>query len=85
MISKIEGMTKLQKRAWWKQKSERIVQRRFGDLRPSLASRRSSFVLEPDDMKRAGLMSQPYFFIFQTDTAFPNQNAHHPKYGQHHD
>ena len=46
-------MTKLQKRAWWKQKSERIVQRRFGDLRPSLASRRSSFVLEPDDMKIA--------------------------------
>lgn len=46
-------MTKLQKRAWWKQNRERIVQRRFGDLRPSLASRRSSFVLEPDDMKIA--------------------------------
>ena len=41
-------MTKRQKRAWWKQKSERIAQQRFGGFQTSLASRRSSFVLEPD-------------------------------------
>ena len=41
-------MTKRKKRAWWKQKSERIAQHRFGAFRTSLASRRSSFVLEPD-------------------------------------
>lgn len=53
MISKIEGVTKRQKRAWWKQNRERIVHRRFGGLRPSLASCRGSFVLELDDMKIA--------------------------------
>ena len=41
-------MTKRQKRAWWKQKSERIAEQRFGGFQTSLASRRSSFVLEPD-------------------------------------
>jgi len=28
-------VTKQQKRAWWKQKSERIAQRRFGGFRTS--------------------------------------------------
>ena len=61
-------MTKLKKRAWWKQKSDRIAEHRFGDFRTSLASRRSSFVLETDyaDIAmRLRLMSQPRFFIFQ--------------------
>ena len=53
-------MTKRKKRAWWKQKSERIAQRRFGGFRISFASPHSSFVLEPDyaDItKRPQLMS----------------------------
>ena len=30
---KKEGVTKRKKRAWWKQKSERIAQRKFGGFR----------------------------------------------------
>ena len=57
-------MTKRKKRAWWKQKSERIAEHRFGTFRTSLASRRSSFVLEPDYVdiaRRLRLMSQSLF------------------------
>ena len=32
---KKEGVTKRSKRAWWKQKSERIAQHRFGGFRTS--------------------------------------------------
>ena len=35
---KKEGVTKRKKRAWWKQKSERIAQRKFGGFRISYAS-----------------------------------------------
>ena len=66
---KKEGVTKRKKRAWWKQKSERIAQHRFGAFRTSLASRRSSFVLEPDyaDIsKRLRLMSQSHFLSAET-------------------
>ena len=62
-------MTKRSKRAWWKQKSERIarsIDSGFGGFRTSLASRRSSFVLEPDyaDIAtRLRLKSQPRFLL----------------------
>ena len=48
MLLKKSRCDKTLKRAWWKQKSERIAQHEFGVFRTSLASRRSSFVLEPD-------------------------------------
>ena len=69
-------MTKRKKRAWWKQKSERIAEHRFGTFRTSLASRRSSFVLEPDyaDItRRLRLMSQSLFFL-QKMQKMQNQN-----------
>ena len=62
----MKGVTKRSKRAWWKQKSERIAEHRFGGFRTSLASRRSSFVLEPDyaDIAtRLRLKSQPRFLL----------------------
>ncbi len=68
-------MTKRKKRAWWKQKSERIAEHRFGTFRTSLASRRSSFVLEPDyaDIaRRLRLMSQSLFL--QKMQKMQNQN-----------
>ena len=61
---KEEGVTKRKKRAWWKQKSERIAEHRFGTFRISFAAPHSSFVLEPDYVdivKRLRLMSQPLF------------------------
>ena len=70
-------MTKRQKRAWWKQKSERIVQQRFGEVfELSLAARRNSFILEPDyaDItRRLRLMSQSLFFL-QKMQKMQNQN-----------
>ncbi len=51
---KEEGVTKRKKRAWWKQKSERIAEHRFGGFRISFASPHSSFVLEPDYADIAG-------------------------------
>ena len=63
---KKEGVTKRKKRAWWKQKSERIAQRRFGGFRISYASPLSTFVLEPDYAgitKRLRLTSQPFYII----------------------
>ena len=68
-------MTKRKKRAWWKQKSERIAEHRFGTFRTSLASRRSSFVLEPDYVdiaRRLRLMSQSLFL--QKMQKMQNQN-----------
>ena len=68
-------MTKRKKRAWWKQKSERIAEHRFGGFRTSLASRRSSFVLEPDYVdiaRRLRLMSQSLFL--QKMQKMQNQN-----------
>ena len=56
-------MTKRKKRAWWKQKRERIAGHRFGGFRISFASPHSSFVLEPDyaDIaKRLRLVSQTF-------------------------
>ena len=68
-------MTKRKKRAWWKQKSERIAEHRFGTFRTSLASCRSSFVLEPDYVdiaRRLRLMSQSLFL--QKMQKMQNQN-----------
>ena len=61
-------MTKRSKRAWWKQKANesRSIDSGFGGFRTSLASRRSSFVLEPDyaDIAtRLRLKSQPRFLL----------------------
>ena len=71
-------MTKRKKRAWWKQKSERIAEHRFGTFRTSLASRRSSFVLEPDYVdiaRRLRLMSQSLFLQkMQKMQKMQNQN-----------
>ncbi|WP_407455311.1 hypothetical protein [Ligilactobacillus aviarius] len=78
-------MTKRKKRAWWKQKSERIAEHRFGTFRTSLASRRSSFVLEPDYVdiaRRLRLMSQSLFFAKNAKNAKSKFYAKNAKFAK---
>ena len=59
---KKEGVTKRSKRAWWKQKSERIAEQRFGGFRTSIQLVYFGTRLCEDNKEVATFMSQPLFF-----------------------